>query len=39
VHKYPDLAWHPKRDITFTLEDLHGLLNSNALAYSARSAS
>lgn len=27
---YPDLAWHPKRDLTFILEDLHGLLTSNA---------
>ncbi len=39
ANKYPGLAWHSKRDITFTLEDLHGLLNSNALACSARSAS
>ena len=35
---YPNLAWHSKRDITFTLEDLHGLLNSNLLTRSARSA-
>ncbi|MGD0662666.1 MAG: hypothetical protein ABSD38_31825 [Syntrophorhabdales bacterium] len=39
AHKYPDLAWQPRRDITFTLEDLHGLLNSNSLARSARAAS
>ena len=29
---YPDLAWHPKRDLAFILEDLHGLLSSNAAA-------
>ncbi|MGB8411831.1 MAG: hypothetical protein WCE23_03300 [Candidatus Binatus sp.] len=29
---FPDLAWHPKRDLTFILEDLHGLLTSNAAA-------
>ena len=34
--EHPDLAWHPKRDLTFILEDLHGLLNSNALTHSAR---
>jgi hypothetical protein len=28
---YVNLAWHPKRDISFILEDLHGLLNCNAL--------
>jgi hypothetical protein len=26
---YPTLAWNPKRDLTFALEDLHGLLTSN----------
>lgn len=35
---HPELAWHPKRDLTFILEDLHGLLISNALAYSNRPA-
>lgn len=33
---YPDLAWHPKRDLTFILEDIHGLLTSNAAACSNR---
>ena len=28
--KYPELAWHPKRDLAFVLEDIHGLLISNA---------
>ncbi len=35
---YPTLAWHPKRDLTFILEDLHGLLASNAAARSCRPA-
>jgi hypothetical protein len=35
---HPDLAWHPKRDLTFILEDLHGLLISNSLAHSNRPA-
>lgn len=30
ANKYPELAWHPKRDLAFILEDLHGLLTSNA---------
>lgn len=38
ARKYPDLAWHSKRDITFILEDLHGLLNSNSLSRSTRPA-
>lgn len=38
ISTHPDLAWHPKRDLTFILEDLHGLLTSNALAYSNRQA-
>jgi len=29
---YPGLAWHPKRDLIFVLEDLHGLLTSNSAA-------
>jgi hypothetical protein len=29
---HPSLAWNPKRDLTFILEDLHGLLTSNAAA-------
>jgi hypothetical protein len=29
---FPELAWHPGRDLTFILEDLHGLLTSNAAA-------
>jgi hypothetical protein len=35
---HPELAWHPRRDLIFILEDLHGLLTSNATAHSARSA-
>ena len=35
---HPDLAWHSRRDLTFILEDLHGLLTSNAAARSARPA-
>jgi hypothetical protein len=27
---FPELAWHPKRDLAFIMEDLHGLLSSNA---------
>lgn len=33
---HPNLAWNPKRDISFILEDLHGLLTSNAAACSSR---
>jgi hypothetical protein len=33
---FPALAWHPRRDLTFILEDLNGLLASNALARAAR---
>jgi hypothetical protein len=32
--KYPDLAWHSSRDLTFILEDLYGLLTSNGAARS-----
>jgi hypothetical protein len=35
---HPGLAWNPKRDLTFILEDLHGLLTSNAAAGSTRQA-
>ena len=35
---HPDLAWHSKRDLTFILEDLHGLLTSNAAARGSRPA-
>jgi hypothetical protein len=35
---YSDLAWHPKRDLTFILEDIHGLLTSNAAAGGNRPA-
>jgi hypothetical protein len=31
---YPTLAWYPKRELTFVLEDLHGLLASNSAAHS-----
>lgn len=33
---YPTLAWNSKRDLTFVLEDLHGLLTSNAAALGVR---
>lgn len=36
ARNYPTLVWHPGRDLTFILEDLHGLLTSNAAACSAR---
>ena len=36
TNKYPALAWHPGHDLTFILEDLHGLLTANALASSER---
>lgn len=34
----PHLAWHPARDLAFILEDLHGILVSNARALAARPA-
>ncbi len=36
AQSYPDLAWNPTRDLTFILEDLHGILTSNAAACSPR---
>lgn len=33
---YATLAWKPERDLIFILEDLHGLLTSNAAACSNR---
>ena len=30
---YPTLAWNPKRELTFVLEDLLGLLTSNSAAH------
>lgn len=36
AQNFPALAWHPRRDLTFILEDLNGLLTSNALARAAR---
>ena len=33
---YPTLAWNPKRDLAFVLEDLYGLLTSNAAAQCVR---
>lgn len=33
---YPTLAWNPKRDLTFVMEDLHGLLTSNAATNGVR---
>jgi hypothetical protein len=38
AQSHPELAWHSKRDLTFILEDLHGLLTSNAAARSSRPA-
>jgi hypothetical protein len=35
---YPDLAWNAKRDLTFILEDLYGLLTSNTTAHGIRQA-
>jgi hypothetical protein len=35
---HPDLAWHPKRDLAFILEDLYALLVSNATARGERPA-
>jgi len=32
AQSFPDLIWHPRRDLTFILEDLHALVTSNALA-------
>ena len=36
---YPHLAWNPERRLDFVLEDLHGILNSNARAQGCRSCS
>lgn len=38
TQNYPELAWNSQRDLTFILEDLHGLLTSNAVAGRVRSA-
>jgi hypothetical protein len=35
---HPELAWHSKRELTFILGDLHGLLTSNATAHGNRPA-
>ena len=35
---HPELAWHPKRDLAFIMEDLHGLLTSNAAGRGAGQA-
>lgn len=35
---HPDLAWHAKRDLAFILEDLYGLLSSNAAGRSTGQA-
>lgn len=35
---HSELAWHAKRELTFILEDLHGLLTSNSAALSNRPA-
>ena len=33
---FPALTWHARRDLTFILEDLNGLLTSNTLAHASR---
>lgn len=38
VHKYASEAWHPGMTLTFTVEDLHGILNANALVVAAKGA-
>ena len=38
VHKYASEAWHPGMTLTFTVEDLHGILNANALMVAAKGA-
>jgi hypothetical protein len=38
AQRFPALRWHPERDLTFVLEDLSGLLTSNALARGDRPA-
>jgi len=35
---YPTLAWNPKRDLAFVLEDLYGLLASNSAAQRVRTS-
>ena len=35
---FPHLAWRPDRKLAFILEDLHGILNSNARAHRIRAA-
>ncbi len=35
---FPHLAWHAGRSLAFVVEDLHGILNLNARAGSARAA-
>jgi hypothetical protein len=38
AQSHPHLAWHSKRDLTFILEDLHGLLTANDAARGFRPA-
>jgi hypothetical protein len=38
AQRFTELLWSAQRDLTFILEDLHGLLTSNAAARSAGSA-
>lgn len=38
AQRFPALRWHPKRDLTFVLEDLSGLLTSNGMARGDRPA-
>jgi hypothetical protein len=35
---FPHLAWRPDRRLSFIFEDLHGILNSNALAERVRAS-
>ena len=35
---FPHLAWRPDRRLLFIVEDLHGILNSNARAHRLRAA-
>ena len=35
---FPHLAWNPERRLVFIFEDLHGIINSNALAQNLRAS-
>lgn len=38
INKYAREAWRPGMTLTFTVEDLHGILNANALVVAAKAA-